>query len=360
MVDFGIRSILSPAKRTPKTSASRARPVRCWSYVNSARIPKRSPKPSAKVSELLVEQRRTRDDIWALSLDKHARIVRLGDSALPLVAFTTCRKRVGAEFDDAIRGLSQFVLSQQQPDGSFTSSYDWNKRRHLGGPEALYAPGQSLLGLTLLDSLVLAAKDNAPEGSSLGNHEALTAAIQSGMDHVAHEHWNMAMYPFFFIEENWNCLTARAALPHQRNDAYEQFCIDYMRFKSRLIFDQQSAVASEFLGGFGFGNVIPPHNTGAAGFGESMAALVSVKKARGEDTVQDERLLALVLGFLLRQQWTPETCFGCAPDVVGSMSEHMHSPITRIDFTQHAWAAVGHGSAVLGVGASSNTTGMAQ
>lgn len=297
---------------------------------------------------LLLDYRRTRGDRWALSLDKKSKLVRLGDSALPLVAFTTCRQRVGPEFDDAIRGLSQFILTQQQPDGSFTSTYDWNKQRHLGGPEALYGPGQALLGLTLLDSLVLSEAGASP---TLGNHDVLTAAIQRGMDHVAHVHWDTAMYPFFFIEENWNCLTARAALAHQRNDAYEQFCIDYMRFKSRLIFDERSDVAPEFLGGFGFGNVIPPHNTGAAGFGEAMAALLRVKQARGEDTAQDEALLELVLKFLLRQQWTPDMCFGCAPDVVGSMSEHMHSPITRIDFTQHAWAAVGHGARALGIGA---------
>lgn len=298
--------------------------------------------------QLLLAHRREHEGKWALALDKKAKIVRLGDSALPLVAFTTCRSRVGREFDDAIRGLSEFVLSQQEPDGSFTSSYDWKKRRKLGGPEALYAPGQALLGLTLLDSLVLANNEGGTHTTSLGDHDVLTRAIQRGMDNVAHAHWDIAMYPFFFIEENWNCLTARAALSHQRNDAYERFCIDYMRFKSRLILAQTSQVAAEFLGGFGFGNVIPPHNTGAAGFGEAMAALIAVKRERGESTSEDEARLESVLRFLLRQQWTPETCYACAPGVVGSMSEHIHSPVTRIDFTQHAWAAVGHGSTVLG------------
>jgi hypothetical protein len=60
-------------------------------------------------------------------------------------------------------------------------------------------------------------------------------------------------------------------------------------------------------------------------------------------------LLQKVLGFLLRQQWSPENCFVCAsPDVVGGMSEHTHSLLTRIDFAQHAWAALGHGGAALG------------
>lgn len=294
----------------------------------------------------LVEHRRTRGEHWALALDKRSQIVRLGDSALPLVAFTACRPRVGDEFDDAIRGLSQFILRLQKPDGSFTSNYDWKKERQLDGSEALFAPGQAILGLTLLDGLVMAAGDDDPR-STLGEHATLTTAIQGAMDHVAYHHWDMAMYAFFFIEENWNCLAARAALSHQRNDAYERFCIDYMRFKSRLALDERSNVAAEFVGGFGFGNVIPPHNTGTAGLGESMAALISVKRARGEDTTADEERLRQVMAFLLRQQWTPETCFACAPDVMGAMSEHMHSPITRIDFAQHAWAAVGHGAVAL-------------
>jgi hypothetical protein len=294
--------------------------------------------------QLLRGYKRSRSDQWALALDNRQNVVRLGDSALPLVAFAACRHRVGDEFDDAIRGLSNFLLRQQRPDGSFWSSYDWKKKRHLPGAEALFAPGQALLGLTLVDTLVLGQSNE-----TLGSHEMLTTAIQRGMDHVAHRHWDAAIYPFFFLEENWNCLTARAALAHQRNDAYERFCIDYMRFKSRLILDEDSQVDSEFVGGSGFGNIVPPHNTATSGFGEAMAALISIKKARGEDSARDEVVLRKVLQFLLRQQWTPETCFACMPDAVGAMSEQLHSPITRIDFTQHAWAAVGHGARVLGV-----------
>ena len=35
---------------------------------------------------------------------------------------------------------------------------------------------------------------------------------------------------------------------------------------------------------------------------------------------------------------------GCDPLALGSLSEHTHSPITRIDFVQHAWAALGYES----------------
>lgn len=292
---------------------------------------------------LLLEHHVELGERWALTLSKKDRVVRLGDSALPLVAMLACRDRVGSEFDEAINHLSQFVLAQQRADGSFATEFDLKRQRSVGTSEALYAPGQALLALTLLDALVV----TEPELGRLSQAQLLTQAIQRGMTHVAEEHWDVPIYPFFFVEENWNCLTARAALARQRNDAYERFCLDYVAFKSRLIFTETSGVSPEFVGGFGFGNVIPPHNTGAAGFGEALAAAIAVGRARAEPTAEQEHVLGLIMGFLLRQQWTTETCPACAPLALGSMSEHPHSPITRIDFAQHAWAAVAHGAEVL-------------
>lgn len=295
--------------------------------------------------QLLLEHRLEHGALWALAGSPKARYVRLGESALPLVALLTCRERVGPEFDVAIVHLSQFILAMQREDGSFISDYDWVRQKRLRTPEALYAPGQALLALTLLERLV----GEHPELANLGNPAVLSEAIQRGMNHVAHKHWRTPMYPFFFIEENWNCLTARAALKRQRNADYERFCLDYVTSKARLILLPDSDVAPEFIGGFGFGNVIPPHNTGAAGFGEAVAAAIDVRRARGDDATDDTQVLTHILGFVLRQQWTPVTCVACTPLAVGSLSEGMNSPITRIDFGQHAWAALANGAKSLGV-----------
>ena len=43
------------------------------------------------------------------------------------------------------------------------------------------------------------------------------------------------MRDFFFFEENWHCLAARAALAHHRRDDYERFCLDYVTMKTRLL-----------------------------------------------------------------------------------------------------------------------------
>ncbi|MCA9624640.1 MAG: hypothetical protein KC731_36705, partial [Myxococcales bacterium] len=88
-----------------------------------------------------------------------------------------------------------------------------------------------------------------------------------------------------------------------------------------------------------------------AGLGEALAAAVEVAKARGEDSRALEAHLASAMTFLLRNQWATERCFACSRRrrVVGGFSEHMASPEIRIDYVQHAWAALGHGAQALGL-----------
>ncbi len=262
---------------------------------------------------------------------------RLASSALPLVAYLACRSRVGPSFDGSIARLARLVLALQRPDGGFHPRYDLNAERAIAGKEPLFAPGQSILALVLLQKLL--AEDSLPPSLTSLDLSAIRSATARAMDYIAHEHWAHSMYPFFFIEENWHCLAAAEALEVHRDTAYEDFCLDYMSFKHRVILEQGS-VAPEFVGGYGFGNVIPPHNTATAGYTESLTGAIEVMKARGLDSDKEQRLLLSSFGFLLRQQWTENNCFACVPQAIGAVSEHTHSPITRIDFVQHAWAGL--------------------
>ena len=128
---------------------------------------------------------------------------------------------------------------------------------------------------------------------------------------------------------------------------YERFCIDYVSFKHRLL--HTGGVHDDFLGGYGFGNVVPPHNTATAGYGEALAAAIAILRARSEDSSWAEDDMRAVMAFLLKNQWSREACYACDhPNrVVGAFSEHMASPQIRIDYVQHAWAALGHGARVL-------------
>src|SRR5262245_52797847 len=169
------------------------------------------------------------------------------------------------------------------------------------------------------------------------------------MGHFGRDYWNYLERDLFFIEESWHCIAARAALGRHRNPDYERFCLDYVAFKSRLVLDERSGVAPELVGGVGFGNVIPPESTPTASFGEALAAAIAVKRARGEDVSKERATLSRLLRFLVRQQWDDVSCFACAtsPRVPGAFSGEVASPTIRIDYVQHAWAAIEHGARAL-------------
>jgi len=279
----------------------------------------------------------------ALTSDPGAEQTRLGENTLPLVSLLSCAERLGSALPPSVAGLSRLLLAMQRPDGGFWPSFDLNTAASQPGPEPLYASGQAVLALVLLE-----ARQRSHPDPALPPLERVQPAVQRAMDYFANEYWSHPLADFLFLEENWHCLAARAALPVHRHAGYEDFCARYVRFKARLILEREQGADPDFDGGFGFGNLVPPHNTGAAGFAEALAAQLALRRASGLDTTRDEILLRRVLGFLLRQQWTAENCFACAtPGVLGGMSEHTHSLLTRIDFAQHAWAALGHGASIL-------------
>ncbi|WP_437613081.1 hypothetical protein WMF20_11080 [Sorangium sp. So ce834] len=278
--------------------------------------------------------------------DSPGMVASLNPTALSLVAFLSCRDVVGDAHDALIGRLARMVLATQRDDGGFAPQLDLARVAPILGPTQLYEGGQSVLALTLLEAL--AAREPRPE---LPPAAEVRAAVDRAMDYYANRYWDHFASDFVYMEENWHCLAARAALGRHRRDDYERFCLDYVAFKSRLVLDEDSDVAPDLVGGYGFGNVLPPHNTSTAGFGEALAGAMAVKEARGEDLARERALMERVLGFLVRQQWSPATCFACSRDVVieGGFSESMASPRIRIDYVQHAWAALGHGGRTLGL-----------
>ncbi|KYF48999.1 hypothetical protein BE08_02005 [Sorangium cellulosum] len=281
--------------------------------------------------------------------DGRGTVANLNPTALSLVAFLSCRDVLGearAAHDALIGRLARMVLATQRDDGGFAPQLDLARVAPVLGPTQLYEGGQSVLALSLLEDL--AAREPRPE---LPPAAEVRAAVDRAMGYYANRYWDHFASDFVYMEENWHCLAARAALGRHRRDDYERFCLDYVAFKSRLVLDEGSEVAPDLVGGYGFGNVLPPHNTATAGFGEALAAAMAVKAARGEDLGRDRALMERVLLFLVRQQWSPATCFACSRDVVveGGFGESMASPRIRIDYVQHAWAALGHGGRMLGL-----------
>lgn len=276
---------------------------------------------------------------------KPAKRVPLGDTALATIAFLSCRDRVGERYDETIDRMTKFLLSMQRDNGSFHPTYDFEAGRPIPGPDPLYAVGQAIFALVLLEEA------SAQTPGAFTDAAVVHEAVGRAMSYIAEDYWSGFVRDFFFMEENWNCLAARAALGHHRHDGYERFCLDYVRYKTRLILSEEDEVDPDLVGGYGFGNVLLPHNTGSAGFGEAGSAALVLAEARGEDASDIEAALGRALAFLLHRQWDDVACFACEGPhpVVGGFSEHMGSPTIRIDYVQHAWAGLGHGGRALGM-----------
>jgi len=273
-----------------------------------------------------------------------ARTGRLTPAALTLIALLSCRSLAGPDHDALIGRLARMALAVQRPDGSFAPEIEMAPGTQEDAP-ALYEGGQAMFALILLEAL--ATREPSPAWPAAAE---VRAAVERGMDHFAHRYWRHFAADFLFLEEHWHCLAARAALPHHRHEGYERFCLDYVAWKTQSLLDDRSAVQDDFRGGLGSSNVSPPLNTPTASTGEALAAAMALKQARGEDLERERARMRDLLSFLLRHQWTRAGCFACARNarIEGAWSLHMAAPQIRIDFVQHAWAALGHGGRALG------------
>lgn len=276
--------------------------------------------------------------------DAPATIERAGPSALALAALIRCRPYVGDAHDALAARLGRALLALQRDDGSFHHHLDLERGTPVPRMGGLYVDGQIVLALVLLEGLALA-------DDPILVADDLTAPIERAMSFFASEYWDIALKDFLYIEENWHCIAAAAAIGHHRHDAYERFCLDYVAMKSRTQLDAESDVHPDFLGGYGLGNLVPPHNTGTAGLGEAMAAALKIHSARGEAAPELRERLRAAMRFLLRVQWRADRCFACTRRrrIFGGFSEHMASPAIRIDYVQHAWAALANGAQALGL-----------
>ena len=275
------------------------------------------------------------------------RYVRLGPSALAAVAYLTCRERFeDPRFDRVIARLGGLLLGLGSDSGRFAPWYDLQNGAALEGPFRLYADGQAVFALILLERLALKEPKALPVAAA-----EYGAAAERAMRYYSQIYWQIPARDFFFIEENWHCLAARAALSTRRIDSYERFCMDYVRFKARMVFDERRGVRADAVGGYHFSNVTAPFTTPTAGFAEAAAAALTVAERREEDLPKVRAALRRALAFLTRVQWSSVACFACSPrlDMRGAFSESLAAPVVRIDYVQHAWAALGHGARALGM-----------
>jgi hypothetical protein len=271
----------------------------------------------------------------------------LGKSALPLLAMLRCRDLAGSGNDRLIGQLSRLMLRLQRDNGSFYPAFDKTTQRGAGAHEILYAAGQAVLSLVLLEQQLGSLKGSAAE--PLPSADKLKAAIDRAMSYYGGPYWPRPLRDFFFFEEGWHCLAARHALTSHRNDAYEKLCIDYVASRGRYVARAGDTSEPNFVGGYGLGDMFPPRNTATAGLGEALNAAITLKQKRGEAVAEDKALLRDVVTFLMRAQWSEASCYACLKPnlVIGGFSQMLASPGIRIDYVQHAMSAIGHGGRLL-------------
>jgi hypothetical protein len=271
----------------------------------------------------------------------------LGKSALPLLSMLRCRELAGRDNDRLIGQLSRLLLKLQRENGSFFPAFNDKKKRGEGEHEILYAAGQAVLSLVLLEQQLESLEGGAAE--PLPAAAELKAAIDRAFAFYGGPYWPRPLRDFFFFEEGWHCLAARTALTSHRNEGYEQLCIDYVASRMRYVVRAKDTSEPDFLGGYGLGDMFPPRNTATAGLGEALNAAIAIKQKRGLNVDEDKAILKDLVGFLLRAQWSEADCYACKEPhaVIGGFSQQLASPSIRIDYVQHAMAAIGHGGRLL-------------
>jgi hypothetical protein len=273
----------------------------------------------------------------------------IGKSALPLLALLRCRELVGAQNDRLIGQLGRLLLRMQRDNGSFYPEFDPKSKRGVGEHEAVYAAGQAVLALVLLEQ----ERPKLVEGAAepLPAPDQLRQALDRAMSYYGGPYWARPARDFFFFEEGWHCLAARTALSSHRHDAYEQLCIDYVASRLRFVMRADTTSEPNFVGGYGVSDLFPPRNTATAGLGEALNASITIQQKRGQPVERELAILRDLVGFLLRAQWTEAGCYACLEPsrVEGGFSQQLASPSIRIDYVQHAMAAIGHGSKLLGL-----------
>ncbi len=289
--------------------------------------------------DFMADKERRVGDLSMLVQGRKRRRAKLGSTALPLIAFLSCRNRVGSKHDPLIGRLGRFLLHMQRDDGSFRQRYRIRKERAVDVDHArLFAEGQAVHALVLLEALSSnTSRAVLPPGAEV------RAAVSRAMDYFAAGYWSHPLSDFLYLEENWHCTAARAALEFHRHDGYERFCLDYASFRNRLLLDAEAGVDRSAQGAFGVSNLMPASTAAGAGYAEGLAAAMAVRQARGESLDADRERMRLVMSLLVRRQWRTADCVTCVAEADGGFSESPAAPALRIDFAQHSWAALGGG-----------------
>jgi hypothetical protein len=256
----------------------------------------------------------------------------LGSAALGIVAIAEYQQATGDKrFERLARRLGDFLLWMQKPNGDFCHLYRPSTREKNCKEELLYYSGEAALGLAKLYQLTRDARLREP--------------IERALDFLTVENYDFFLGQFFIGEDHWTCIAAEAAFEVVNKDQYAKFCYAFARLNARAQVQPGEGLLDDLFGVFTITPFFTPHNTPAGSRTESNVATYLLSVRRGEPQADILRTVRLTLRYLVDQQLRPEGdyLFRRPEAAHGGMMQTPLRPNIRIDFVQHAAAAMARG-----------------
>lgn len=250
----------------------------------------------------------------------------LGSAALGLLALVELIEAGNApEFKPPALQLSEFLRSQQRPDGEFMHEYDVPRSKPIDVQHP-YFTGEAALALSRMHRVSQDPKD-------------LEAARRALSFLVYRPPWAILAH-YFWGSEHWTCQAMADLWTLSANDAAMRFCLDWQRYNRSLMNG-----ANPPTGAITTNPYLATRYTSSAS--RSEAAVATLEAARSANLASAEvnaleNGIRRTLHFLLNVQFTPgpthlflepTLAYGGLPG--GSSDYHV-----RIDYPQHAGAAL--------------------
>jgi hypothetical protein len=265
-------------------------------------------------------------------------VAKLGSTALALVALYSYVRHTGDRtLLPRARRLVAHLLRQQKKNGDFYHRYLVGARRPDPEARTMFYSEEATLALVL--------------GFRVTGEHRLLQAARRALDFLTHDKYRAFFLGWFvYGPDHWTCIAAQQAWPELKKPRYVDFCRGYAAFIGRIQYQPGTWDNEDFVGHYGVGALMVPQAPAAAGFSEAIVSTLELSRHHGLSTAALERQLRLGLAALTRDQLRADNCWICRnPDrAVGGFRRSLVEPEMRIDFTQHAVAALARGAAALG------------
>lgn len=250
---------------------------------------------------------------------------KLGGNALAVLALAEYERATGdGRYRQTMRGLGEWILATQAPDGRFTVHKQTVPEGKVSKFQSEYYPGEAIFALMRVYGLTGEKKwlDAADAGARY------QLKVFSKLDDVKlpHDHW--LLYGLNEVH---------------RNRPRPEFLEGARRF-ARVIIQAQHTRANQPQPDWDGGYYSPPRSAPTATRMEGLNSAYALARDFGlrKEEKQIREAIERGTGFLLRIQVGPESAMYCRNPgrSLGGVRESLASPSIRIDYVQHTISAM--------------------